>query len=133
MFFFNSYFSILSKLLPFLYGNPASQFYPGSGPLEYVSIYLHFSKLLSWLQVLVPASYQSVPPLCFYLHLLAKPTRMSYCTCPLGVCPTTNARLFSLGFRVCYQSELLILTVYFQLRADKKPNQTKKTRTHRNH
>lgn len=90
-------------------------------------VHLWFNKLL-WLQVLVPASYQSVPPLCvFIVLLLASPTRMSHCTCPLGVFPTTNARLFSLPrFLVCYQLELLILTVCVQLGTDKKPNQTKK-------
>lgn len=45
---------------------------------------------IMWLQVLVPASYQAVPPLSvFIILLLASPARMSYCTCPLGVLPPT--------------------------------------------
>lgn len=70
---------------------------------------------------MVPASYQSVPSLSVFIVLvLGSPTRMSYCTCPLGGFPVTNARLFLLpGFLVSYQLELLILTVYVQLSADK--------------
>lgn len=57
---------------------------------------------------------------------------MSYCTCPLGGFPVTNARLFSLpGFLVCYQLELPILTVYVQLSADKKTKQKRETKNPR--
>lgn len=84
-----------------------------------------------WLQVLVPTSYQSVPPLSVFIVLfLASPTRRSYCTCPLGVFPTTNTRLFSLpGFLVSSQLEWLIVTVYLQLSTDKKPKPNQKTKT----
>lgn len=84
-----------------------------------------------WLQVLVPTSYQSVPPLSVFIVLfLASPTRRSYCTCPLGVFPTTNTRLFSLpGFLVSSQLEWLIVTVYLQLSTDKKPKPNQKMKT----